>query len=347
MSEADDPRDVPHHPRRRSVLIGHEAAEQKLKDAYVSGRLHSAWLIGGPRGVGKATLAYRFARFILTRPGRESLVVPGIDSAPDHPAASRLAAGAHCDMLSLERAFDPKAGRVRSVTTVDLAREVPRFFSKTAGEGGWRVCVVDTADDLNEASANTLLKVIEEPPSRSLIMLLSHAPGRLLATIRSRCVKVSLAPLGDDQVTDVLHSIPELDVPSADLSLAARLARGSPGRALELLDSGASRLFAVARDLLVKLPELDMRRTLSFADHLQGRKGDDGFAIFCELLNDWVAARARREAAHSVRTASRWAVAHGELSRSIDRTNALNLDRRQFVVHVFETLQDAARQAIH
>ncbi len=343
MTGADDPRDVPHHPRRRSALVGHEAAERKLKDAYVAGRLHSAWLIGGPRGVGKATLAYRFARFVLSRPGEQAPVGPDIDIAPDHPAASRVAAGAHCDLLSVERAFDPKTGRVRSETTVDLAREVPRFFSKTAGEGGWRVCIVDTADDLNEASANTLLKIIEEPPSRSLIMLVSNAPGRLLATIRSRCAKVALAPLDDNEVITVLQSIPELDVPASDLVLAGQLARGSPGRALELLDSGASKLFAMFRDLLSQLPELDIRRALAFAEQLQGRKGDDGFGIFCELLNDWIAAKARSETARSLPTASRWAVAHGELGRSIERTNALNLDRRQFVMHVFETLRDAAQ----
>ena len=228
MSETEDPREVPHHPRRRFLLVGHEQAENNLKDAYVSGRLHSAWLIGGPRGIGKATLAYRFARFLLARPDSEALAAPGIDVAPDHPVARRISAGAHPDLLRIERAFDHKNGRVQAETRVEVARAVPRFFAHTAGEGGWRVCIIDTADDLNEVSANVLLKTIEEPPPRSLILLLSHAPGRLLGTIRSRCVKVGLAPLAKDRVIDVLRTIPG-QAPLADIAASRGACARQPG----------------------------------------------------------------------------------------------------------------------
>ena len=213
MSETEDPREVPHHPRRSFLLLGHEQAENNLKDAFVSGRLHSAWLIGGPRGIGKATLAYRFARFLLTGPDSQALAAPGIDVAPDHPVARRISAGSHPDLLRIERAFDHKSGRVQTETRVEVARAVPRFFAHTAGAGGWRVCIIDTADDLNEVSANVLLKTIEEPPPRSLILVLSHAPGRLLGTIRSRCVKLGLAPLAKDRVIDVLRTIPRAGAP--------------------------------------------------------------------------------------------------------------------------------------
>jgi DNA polymerase-3 subunit delta' len=260
--------------------------------------------------------------------------------------ARRISARAHPDLLRIERAVDPKKNRIQAETSAEVARAVPKFFARTAGEGGWRVCIIDTADDLNEVSANVLLKIIEEPPPQSLILLLSHAPARLLGTIRSRCVKIGLAPLDKERVIDVLCSLPGPQAPSADIVLAAELARGSPGRALELLDSGASRLFAMFRDLLSQLPGLDMRRALTFADQLQARRNDEAFDIFCELLADWIAERGRRQALDGGKGASLWATAHSELGRSIDRTNALNLDRRQFVVHAFETLQDAARQAI-
>ncbi|MDP9137373.1 MAG: DNA polymerase III subunit delta' [Pseudomonadota bacterium] len=346
MNEAEDPREVSHHPRRRFLLVGHEAAERKLKDAYTSGRLHSAWLLGGPRGIGKATLAYRFARFLLTRPDDKSLAGPGIEVAPDHPVARRIAAGSHPDLLRIERAFIQKTGRIQPETSAEVARTVPRFFAHTAGEGGWRVCIIDTADDLNEVSANVLLKTLEEPPPQSLIILLSHAPGRLLGTIRSRCVKIGLAPLDKNQVINVLRSIPNVAAPLADIELAAELSRGSPGRALELLESGASRLFAMFRDLLAQLPGIDMRRALALADQLQARRNEDAFDIFCELLTDWVAERARQDALEGGKATARWAAAHGELGLSIAQTNALNLDRRQFVVHAFETLRDAAGHAL-
>ena len=346
MSEAEDPREVDHHPRRRFVLCGHEQAEKRLEDAYASGRLHSAWLIGGPRGVGKATLAYRFARLLLARPDGRAVGGPGIDVAPDHPVARKIAAGSHPDLLRIERAFDRKKGRVQAETSAEVARAVPRFFAHTAGEGGWRVCIVDTADDLNEVSANVLLKIIEEPPPQSLILLLSHAPGRLLATLRSRCVKLTLAPLGDDQVIEVLRALPGSSAASADLALAAELARGSPGRALELVGSGAGRLFAMFRDLLAQLPGLDMRQAFALAEQLQARRNEDAFDAFCELLGDWIAARARQAALEGRTGAHSWAAAHDDVSRSIALTNELNLDRRHFIVSAFETLQDAARRAI-
>jgi DNA polymerase-3 subunit delta' len=345
MSESQDPRELPHHPRRRFLLLGHQAAESGLKEAYTSGRLHPSWLIGGPRGVGKATLAYRFARFVLAKPDGEVLSRPGIGVAPDHPVARRISAGAHPDLLRIERAFDSKKGHLQNETSVEVTRGVPQFFAHTAAEGGWRICIIDSADDLNEASANALLKIIEEPPPQSLIILLSHAPGRLLGTIRSRCIKMSLAPLDQDKVIEVLRSIPDIKASAADMAVAAELARGSPGRALELLDSGVGRLFVMFRDLVSQLPQLDMRRALAFADQMQARRSDDAFDVFCGLLIDWIADRARREALAATTGAAQWAALHSELGRSIDQTNALNLDRRQFVVHTFETLQDASRQA--
>src|SRR5271165_3045369 len=168
-------------PRANPLLLGHEAAEATLAAALHSGRLHHAWLLTGPAGIGKATLAFRFARRLLAGHGGEGLQ---LDST--HPVFRRVAVGAHADLLTVERAFDPKRKRQRTEIVVDDVRRIGGFLHLTPAEGGWRVVVVDGADELNRNAANALLKVLEEPPPRALLLLTAAAPGRLPATIRSR-----------------------------------------------------------------------------------------------------------------------------------------------------------------
>src|SRR5262245_4553568 len=156
-----------------------------------------AWLIGGPRGIGKATLAYRMARFVFAHPDPASVAVRNAQTLalpPDHPALRRVAAQGHSDLLALERVADEK-GKIPASIPVDLVRKTIGFFGSTAGEGGWRVCIVDSADELNPSGANAILKTLEEPPAKSLLLVVSHAPGRLLPTIRSRCRRLALRPL--------------------------------------------------------------------------------------------------------------------------------------------------------
>jgi DNA polymerase-3 subunit delta' len=205
------------------------------------------------------------------------------------------------------------------------------------------VCIVDTADDLNVESANALLKSLEEPPSRSIFLLIANRPGTLLRTIRSRCVQIQLEPLSEHRVLEAVSGVLGAEAPPpADIALAARLSRGSPGHSLELLGSGGMRIFSEFRSLVADLPQLNRRQAVSFADQLQGRAGGEDFDIFCELLGGWIADRARAEALASNKSASAWAAAHAELNHSIRRTNALNLDRRQLVMQAFEALRDAA-----
>jgi DNA polymerase-3 subunit delta' len=342
VSELRDVRDTPRHPRRRPFLIGHTQAERFLLQTYGSGRLHHAWLIGGPRGVGKATLAYRFARFLLS--GRRRTDSLHVD--PEDPAFRRVAAGAHPDLFVVEREMNLQTGRLKTETGVDVARLATGFFSRSAGESGWRICIVDPADDLNEEAANALLKILEEPPARSVFLLVTHRPGILLGTIRSRCVRLFLNPLPSDEVVEVLRKVLGDEAPPAkDLALAAELSGGSAGRALELLGSEGTRTFAEFNTLASQLPRFDRRQALAFADKLQLRTADEEFGIFCQLLDDWISQRARREALAGHGSALKWAELHAELSHSIRQTNALNLDRRQLVMHAFEALQDAARQS--
>ncbi|MGB9368216.1 MAG: DNA polymerase III subunit delta', partial [Xanthobacteraceae bacterium] len=191
--------DIP-HPRQTLSLYGHFGAEQAFLESYRAGRVPHAWLIGGPRGIGKATLAYRMARFVFAYPSPQtaqnaaSLALP-----PDHPVVRRVAAQGHPDLLALERVADDK-GKVPMFIPVDMVRRTIGFFGSTAGEGGWRVCIVDSADEMNAAGANALLKILEEPPSRCLLLVVSHAPGRLLPTIRSRCRHLALRALSAEDV---------------------------------------------------------------------------------------------------------------------------------------------------
>ena len=190
------------HPRETTALFGHREAETALLDAYRSGRIPHAWLIGGAQGIGKATLAYRMARFVLAH--RDPLVA-AVQRAetlaldPNDPVARHVAAGAHGGLLTLERTLNDK-GVMRTVITVDETRETISFFGSTAAVEGWRVCIVDTVDELNPNAANALLKILEEPPRQSLFLLVSHAPARVLPTILSRCRKLSLRPLATDDV---------------------------------------------------------------------------------------------------------------------------------------------------
>jgi DNA polymerase III subunit delta' len=345
MTEEKDPRDTPRHPRRRSFLIGHEPAERFLLQTYRSGRLHHAWLIGGSRGIGKATFAYRFARFLLRYPDptrtRQTLHVD-----PADPVFRRVAAGAHPDLFVIERQINQQTGRLRTETGVDVARTASRFFSRSASENGWRVCIVDTADDLNEEAANSLLKVLEEPPAKAVFLLVANRPGMLLKTIRSRCVRMTLNPLLPEKVVEVLQKVLVGEGPAIeDIQVSAELSGGSPGRALELLGSGGTRIFAEFHNIAAQLPRLDRRQALVLADKLYARAAEDEFVIFCQLLDEWIAKQARGEAMAEKGSALRWAKVHQELGHSIRQTNALNLDRRQLVMHAFEALQDAARHS--
>src|ERR1700761_6420475 len=187
-------------PRANPVLLGHEAAEATLLDALRAGRMHHAWLITGPEGIGKATLAYRFARRLLAGP----LIGDTLALDPDHPVFRRVAVGSHADLLTVERAYDEKRKRMKTQIAVEDVRKINSFMALTPAEGGWRVVILDGAEELNQNSANALLKVLEEPPPRAILLLVCSAAGRLLPTIRSRCRRLRLTPLEDDAMNTVL-----------------------------------------------------------------------------------------------------------------------------------------------
>jgi DNA polymerase-3 subunit delta' len=348
-------------PRENPDLIGHEAAERTLLEAWTGDRFAHAWLICGPRGIGKATLAYRFARFVLAGEGEGGLFGAPDDLAlaPEHAVFRRIVGGGHADFLAIERSIDDKSKKLRSEIVVDDARRALPFFAQTAAEGGWRVAVVDCADEMNQNAANALLKVLEEPPGRGLLLLVSHAPGGLLATLRSRCRKLVLRPLRDDQVADLLgQRFPDLE--ATEMAALVALAAGSPGRALELAGEGGIGLYRELLALLRDLPGSDVPALHKLGDRLARANGATAFQVLMELLQDFLgrlvsaAATGRQplelvagEGAVMSRLAARrgleqWLEVWEKVGRLAASAEGANLDRKQVLLNVFSVLERAS-----
>ena len=190
-------------PRENPDLLGHEHTERELRRLAEGGRLPHALLLTGPRGIGKATLAFRLTRFLLAQPADRA--DSGLVVDPASNAFRRVASGGHADLLTVERAYDPRRRRLRSDIIVEDVREISGFMRLTAAEEGWRIVIVDSAEEMNRNAANALLKILEEPPHRALLLLISHSPGQLLPTIRSRCRRCPLAALPQPLVVELLE----------------------------------------------------------------------------------------------------------------------------------------------
>ncbi len=311
------------HPRETYAYVGHEAQEETLANGLASGRMHHAWLIAGAKGLGKATLAYRFARIAL---GAKRAGPRPLDVDPEDPVARRVAAQSHPDLFVLRRGLNDR-GRPRREIAVDDARELGRFFSLAPSEGGMRVAIIDAVDDLNTNSANAILKTLEEPPPRSVLLLVCHAPGAILPTIRSRCRRLALRPLSDAQVAEALGE--------QDDALIA-LAKGRPGRAISLkaqgLDAGAARLDRAqaavtsgsAGPVLTLL--YDQRRGEPF----------ERLAGVLELAEEWARAAGAEEGGEP------WAEAWSQLETLRSEAEGLDMDPRHALARAIGVLDRAA-----
>lgn len=331
-------------PRETTELFGHGDAERVLLDAYKSGRIPHAWLIGGPPGIGKATLAFRIARFVLAHPDPSAVKVQKAASLavdPNHPVARRVASQAQGDLLVLERSINEQTGKLYTVIRVDDVRRTAPFFGSTAGEGGWRIAIVDAVDDLQREGANALLKVLEEPPQRSLLLLISHAPGRELPTIRSRCRRLLLRPLETEDVARALAEATGRNRSEPEVRKAAEASEGSVGRALGLLDPPALALRQKVLDLFAQLPNPDPRALHTLGEAIGG-SDPKTLEAFMDLVNGWLSARLTevgQSKAQMARVAETWE----RVNRAAHEAAIYNLERKPLVFSVFGALAEAAR----
>ncbi len=340
------------HPRETEHLFGHADAEADFLAAYREGRLPQAWLIGGREGIGKATLAWRVARFVLSNPDPR---LPAVQRAtdlhvePSHPAARRIAAQSHADAVVLRREWDTKSKKHFTEIRVDDVRKAIDLYRNAAIEGGWRIAIIDSADDLNRSSANALLKIIEEPPPKSLFLIVSHRPAATMPTIRSRCRRLLLSPLSNADVHAAIRAMGEEgpDASNAKLEAAVARAGGSVRDALMLLERASSGLADDVARLLDALPAVDWRAIHTLADSTLGREGVAVFDTLMTLVCEWLDERVRRGAAAGAgpRSLAPLAQVWEKIAASARETQALNLDRRPLVLSMFADLSAAVSAA--
>lgn len=345
------------HPRETAVLHGHAEAEQHFHDAWTSGRLHHAWLIRGPAGVGKATLAYRIARALIAQPPAGGFFgapeIPATLAAPAGcPVRQRITAQSEARLFVLRRRPDDK-GRLRTVITVDEVRALRRFLGLSATDGGWRVVIIDPADEMNRNAANALLKFLEEPPAETVFLLVSHAPAGLLPTIRSRCRTLDLRPLGPEDLANTLGDAGAEIPPGSEAALAG-LAGGSAGQALRLVAGDGLVRYARLVRLFGDGHGIDRAGMTELAESCAGRANADNYRLVLDLTRTLIARLARAAAtgetpseaapgeaalmatvAHDPRQAALWAEALADINATTRHAVAVNLDPAQTVLNTF------------
>jgi DNA polymerase-3 subunit delta' len=350
-------------PQETSEFLGHDYAEQVLLDAFNSARLAHAWLVTGPRGIGKATLAYRFARFILTNGkainsspsifGDSPVVYTSLYIAPESIIYQRVANGSYNNLLAIERTRDEKSNKLRSVIRVEEVRKLNGFFGLTAADGGWRVVIVDAADEMNPNAANAILKLLEEPPTRTLILLISHNPGRLLPTIRSRCRVLRLSRL-TDLVLEGLISRYHPKIPMDQRADLVSLSDGSIGQALTLAEGSGVELYRDMINLINSLPSLDVEALHKLGDKVGRAGAEQDFYTLGELLSWWLNRLITTGAGKGAQTKlmkkvfestglDNWLEVWENVSRILERTDAVHLDRKQSVLNIFLMLERTIR----
>ncbi len=357
------------HPSMAPRLIGHDHAEAALLEAVANDRLHHAWLLIGPKGVGKATFAWRAAKFLLATPPTDPNDMFGAAPAPDsleispeNPVVRRIMAGSDPRLMVLRRPYDDKKKRFKQDITVDEARKLKGFFAMSAPDGGRRVVIVDAADELNTSAANAILKVLEEPPKDVVLLLINHQPARLLPTIRSRCRTLRFAPLAPDDLAMVLNKNAE-EPPERDvLRTISVLADGSVGSALSLHQDGGAQIYIHILKLLDSLPRLDRGAAVALANTCAGRDGAARFELTITLLQHGLARLALRGATGNAlpeaitgedailnrlspcpHHARAWAEAASTLTRTARRGAAVNLDAPTLLLDLIHSLQETAQ----
>ena len=356
------------HPRETLQLIGQQAAETGFLTAMKGGRLHHGWLLTGPRGIGKATLAWRIARYLLALPeaalpgllDESPLLHETLDVSPDNPVARRILAGSEPRLFVLRRAWDSERKRLRTSISVDDVRRLKSFFHLSAADGGRRVAIVDSADEMNTSAANALLKMLEEPPAGVILLLVSHQPSGLLPTIRSRCRQLHLAPLSASHMAQAMAAA---GIEKSGSAALAALAGGSVGAAIRLKNLDGLHAYAAIVALFSTLPRLDRPQALKLAESVSGRGQEPRFDLLTMLMDMFLARLARSgvmgppeleaapgEAALMARlspdavAARCWADLHQGLGARSRHGKAVNIDPAALLLDMILKIDESASQ---
>lgn len=273
------------------MIVGQKRAIEQFASVWSSRKLHHAWLLSGPKGVGKASFAHAAARRVLADAAGPPSGLPGLETPDDHPIVRLVEAGSHPDMRWLERLPKEKGEGLARDISIKQVRDLGEFMGMTAALSPWRVAVIDSMDELNKEASNALLKILEEPPANTLFFLVSHAPGRLLPTIRSRCRRLDFQKLDDDAMTSILAShAPELKASERDQVIA--MSFGSGGRALAFAELGLAKLEEAALAILRQGDPTNARRS-ELASELGKKGAADRYAAFLDLAPSLIAREAR------------------------------------------------------
>ena len=322
------------------MIAGHDKAIGQFLGAWNSGSLHHAWLLAGPRGVGKASFAMDAAERVLAEAAGPAVAAAGLETPEDHPVGRLVAAGSHPDFRLLERLVNERTGNLARNISVDQVRALGELFAVTPALSPWRAVVIDSVDDMEASAANALLKMLEEPPANCLFLLVSHVPGRLLPTIRSRCRRLDFQPLDDDAMTSVLErELP--DLVAAERARLVPVANGSVGRALAYASLDLVPLEEQALAIL-REGDRDNARRSKLSQALGPKAAAERYAAFLDMAPALIAREARGLDGPARRRALDAYTRARETSRLAPR---LSLDAAATVFHLGTILASVAPSA--
>ena len=335
------------HPAENPLVTGHDDALDHLSQQYRSGRIHHAWLINGPRGIGKATLAFRFAGHVLRNPQPDMAPQEWSYAVDGDTIESRIAGGGHPNLLHLARPWDFQNKKFKTQLTVDEIRLTVPFFGTSRGESGWRIAIVDSMDEMNRSASNSLLKILEEPPDNTLFFIISHSRGSVSPTIWSRCQTLSLKPLSDADLLEVLERLGVLsEVDESNHALLTKLSGGSVRQAIVLARNDGLELHQKFSEACRDLAKPDWPDIHALADSVSLRGREDRYRLLLSMAGEYLETNATKvgEGATDISKLARWAEVWEKTRHSADLAERYNLDRKQVILNLFQSMGEVVQQ---
>jgi DNA polymerase-3 subunit delta' len=327
-------------PAENTKLFGHKENENFLAAAFKSGRIHHAILLEGEQGIGKATFAFRLANHILNNPDTDQAPDQISDPDPENPIFRQVAGEASHNLMHIKCEVDAKTGKTKSSISVDDIRRTGKFFAQTSGSNNWRIAIIDTADDLNRSAANAILKILEEPPKRALFLVLSNSPGRLLSTIRSRCLSLHIKSLNDQDMVSALNHLDVVNgLDNASIRQLLKLSEGSVSRALTILNYGGAELIGHFNDIIDQDSQADRKTLHKLAESLAKKDQETSYHFLVDHMITHTMEQAKTAAnAGQISKAAELAELSEKLNNHKTESDIYNLDRKQTILTLFSMM---------